>query len=611
MNKTPPHRNNKLSRSKATYSKTPAKHANMFMIPLIIMVAIIPLIVRYHDYNTRLSIFNWFQIDDSYFDFFLYYKQLYFILTCSVMLIIIGYKIYQDKKSLKFSPIFIPLGIYGLLALLSTVFSKYSSFGFTGIFEQFESVFVLLGYCLIVYYAFIFIDTEDDVKLLIHCVLISSLVLGALGISQIIGHDFYATETGLKLILPQAIWPQLNSFLFNFGKNRVYLSLYNPNYVGVYVALIAPILICLILTAKKPKTILLYLVALVGMAISLYGSASKAGVIGLMVSFIFILILHRKYIFHKSWLTLSILTVGIVAIIIISSIKYDTISNRIHSLLKPKKIEKPLTDIKTDKDITISYNGDQLKVAYTQDANGELAFSFTDNSNKKVAYSLNLEKSIYDITDERFTSFNIAPVSYNELLCIKVQIDGKDWLFCNQFEDGTYYYMNKVGRPDKIITAASALFDGYELFATGRGYIWSRTIPLLKDYLFLGSGADTFSIVYPQQDYVNLYNYGFPDQTITKPHSMYLQIGVQTGVLSLIAFLVFYIMYFISSICLYIKGHFDSFYSQIGVAIFIGTISYMITGISNDSTITVSPVFWVMIGIGIAVNCKLSSIRIK
>jgi O-antigen ligase len=122
----------------------------------------------------------------------------------------------------------------------------------------------------------------------------------------------------------------------------------------------------------------------------------------------------------------------------------------------------------------------------------------------------------------------------------------------------------------------------------------------------LGSGADTFIFEFPQQDYVNLYNYGYVDQLVTKPHSLYLQIGVQTGVLSLLALIVFYFMYFISSFKLYIKGQFMTYYSKVGLSIFIGTFSYLICEIANDSSITVAPVFWVLIGLGIAINHKVN-----
>jgi len=56
---------------------------------------------------------------------------------------------------------------------------------------------------------------------------------------------------------------------------------------------------------------------------------------------------------------------------------------------------------------------------------------------------------------------------------------------------------------------------------------------------------------------------------------------------------------------LYWKGTFSDYYYKVGVSIFIGTVSYMIAGISNDSTITVAPVFWVLIGIGTAINYRL------
>ena len=61
-------------------------------------------------------------------------------------------------------------------------------------------------------------------------------------------------------------------------------------------------------------------------------------------------------------------------------------------------------------------------------------------------------------------------------------------------------------------------------------------------------------------------------------------------------------MYFISCIKLYINDKSNSKLTYIGIAIFVGTISYMISAISNDSSITVAPVFWAVIGVGIAVN---------
>ncbi len=609
MNKKIEQHNKKLSKKANVDKYNSQKNFNLYMLPLIIAVAVIPLIVRYCQYNTGLSIFNWYSEDDHYFDFFLYYKHLFFILTCSIMLILVGVRIYHDKMQIKFTPALIPLGIYALLALLSTIFSKYSSFGYSGIFEQFESIFALLGYCLVVYYAFLFINTEDDVKLILRYLIISVFVLGLLGIAQTFGHDFFSTDFGLKNIFPFKYWDIRHDFTFKFGKNRAYLTLYNPNYVGVYVSLVAPILVCLVLSAKKAKTILIYLAALIGLIISLYGSESKTALIAIAFSSIFIIILMRRYIFRNLKVIIPVIAIGICSIIFLLFLNYNTISEKLNTLMQPDTTEKTLTDIKTEENITLTYRGNELRCNLSIDTDNQYNVNLTDANNQNIISYLNPDTSTFEIQDERFTGISIAPVMYENLLCVKIQIDGMDWLFSNQLGDGTYYYINRFGKPDKIITAKSALFTGYESFATGRGYIWSRTIPLLKNHIFLGSGADTFSITFPQQDYVNLYNYGFANEFITKPHNMYLQIGIQTGVLSLLAYLLFYGMYFCSSMYLYIKGRFDSFYSQVGVAIFIGTIGFMVAGLSNDSSIAVSPVYYALIGVGIAVNYKVNMER--
>ncbi|WMJ89813.1 O-antigen ligase family protein [Anaerocolumna sp. MB42-C2] len=573
-----------------------------YLLPLIFIAAILPFIMRFHEYDPGLSGYNWFTDEKSWFDAFLYFKQVFLLIVCSVMILIILYKIYQDRRFLNFSKSLIPIFVYGLLALLSTLFSKYLSFGLSGIYEQFESVFAILGYCLIVYYAFLFINTEEDIRFIFKYLLIGILVFCMLGLSQAIGHDFIMTGLAKLLILPQKYWNELG-LKFNFGANRVYLTLYNPNYVGVYVSLLAPILLALLLTEKHKLRKILYIIALIGLMISLIGSESKTSIISLSIALLFTLFFFRTYIFRKSKITIAIIGVCGIAVILIGALKFSAISNTINTMINVPKSSPALTDIRTEEMLSITYKDNILNVnADTSDNN--ITVILTDSEFNAVPYSVN-DANSFTISDPRFAGIQITPKLYNDVICLAINIDGKDWIFSNQLGDNTFYYLNAKGKFDKIKTADHVLFNDYENFASGRGYIWSRTIPLLKKYVLLGSGADSFTLVFPQQDYVNLYNAGFDGQLITRPHNMYLQIGVQSGVISLIAFLAFYILYFISCIKLYWRGTFDNFFSQAGVAIFIGTIAYMIAGISNDSTITVAPVFWVLIGIGVTINFKL------
>ncbi|WFR56326.1 O-antigen ligase family protein [Anaerocolumna sp. AGMB13025] len=546
--------------------------------------------------------YKWFSQDGLKTDVFLFYKQVFYIIVCSIMLLLIIYNAYKDKKKLTFSFTLLPLLLYGLFALLSTIFSKYTPFGFTGIYEQFESIFVILGYCISVYYAFLFIKTEDNLRFIFKYLLISIIILSLLGLSQILGHDFIGSDLAKNLILPSKLLGKLD-LSFNFGLHRVYLTLYNPNYVGVYVSLLAPILVGMLLAEKSRNKIILYITALIGLLISLLGSQSKTSVISLFFAAVLILILFRKYIFRKSKILISIYGIVVTVILVLFVLNFTKITNTVNTLFNMTKENPTLTDIKTGDDLVITYKGNDIKINLSM-ANDGMSILMKDGLDKIIPYTMDNGTGEFLINDERFSGLKAALTLYNQILCLKVNIDNKDWIFSNQLGDNSFYYLNVSGKFDKIKKAESALFTGHEMFASSRGYIWSRTIPLLKDNIF-GTGADTFVFAFPQQDYVNLYNAGFDGQLITRPHNMYLQMGVQTGVVSLIAFLLFYFIYFVSSIKLYINGTFNNFYSQVGVSIFIGTVAYMISGITNDSTITVAPLFWALIGIGLAINYKL------
>lgn len=574
-----------------------------YMIPLILIMSILPLIMNSYEYDSGLSNFNWYPNKNFHIDIFLYYKQLFFIIVCFIMFILVIFKVYKDRKKIRFFPTFIPLFIYGFLALTSTIFSEHFAFGIKGIYEQFESIFVILGYCLLVYYAYLFIDTEEDIKFIIKYFLIGIFIMIIIGLLQFIGFDLFGTNFVKKLYIAKKYWNQLDNITLTFGDKIVYLTLYNPNYVGLYVGLILPFITGLLLTERKIKHVTKYILVIIGLIICLIGSKSKAGIIGLFISLLFLVIFFRKYIFRNKMVTLALAGIGIVSMAFIIIAKGNTISNSIHNLLTPTKSSVSLTDIKTEEALTITYKNNDLVI--TSDPNNIANVFIKDTNGNDISSTYDSTINKYIINDERFAGISIVTDYLDNILCTQITIDGKDWIFSNQLGDNTYYYLNVYGKYDKINKADSAIFTGYETFATGRGYIWSRTIPLLKNNIILGSGADTYAFEFPHEDYVNYYNFGFEGQVLTKPHSMYLQIGVQSGVISLIAFIVFYLMYFISSFKLYIKGHFDNYFKQVGVSIFIGTIAYMIIGISNDSSITVAPIAWALVGIGIACNYKV------
>jgi len=156
-------------------------------------------------------------------------------------------------------------------------------------------------------------------------------------------------------------------------------------------------------------------------------------------------------------------------------------------------------------------------------------------------------------------------------------------------------------------------FVGKERLASSRGYIWSRSLPLVKDTLILGHGPDTFAAYFPQQDIKGkMYAYyGDMWQLVDKPHNLYLQIALNTGVISLMAMLALFLMYIIKSFKLYYRSNFDDFYSIAGLAIFLAVCGYLGAALFNDSVVSVAPVFWVLLGMGISINNIIKHQKIK
>lgn len=89
---------------------------------------------------------------------------------------------------------------------------------------------------------------------------------------------------------------------------------------------------------------------------------------------------------------------------------------------------------------------------------------------------------------------------------------------------------------------------------------------------------------------------------VDKPHNLYLQIGLDYGVIALIAFLFMIFVYLFDSIKLYAFKE-KYVHSQIlGISNALGIIGYLFAGFFNDSLISVAPVFWIVFGTGIAIN---------
>jgi O-antigen ligase len=143
---------------------------------------------------------------------------------------------------------------------------------------------------------------------------------------------------------------------------------------------------------------------------------------------------------------------------------------------------------------------------------------------------------------------------------------------------------------------------GLEGALSGRLFIWSRTLPLLTETVFFGRGPGTFALYFPQHDYVGkLLAAGDMARLYDKPHNLYLEIAFSTGLLSLACFLFLVLLYLKEGLRLYRQGNADLL-AATGSGVLAAVASYLVTALANDGFVTVAPVFWVLLGLGTAVN---------
>lgn len=617
----------KIHTKKKTNKKNKDSSSSLLaIVPIFMIILFVPIAVRALNVETYLADYIWYSKATTTMDIFLKIKSILFLLFCSLMIVYIGYQLFvtyqKDKRNKSYQPhnsnqfnytlagasklfidekCFIPLGLYMFLIVVSTIASKHSQIALRGMVEQFETMWVLLGYGLIVFYTYLFLSTIKQLQVIVNTVIVMITIVVSIGFTQFIGHDFFQTSLGKSLISKEEL-------SFRFEEGHVYTTLYNPNYVGLFVALLVPFLLIVIYSVKGYTKKILSGLLTIGLLCCAYGSKSSSGIIGIIASLLALVlllaILHRSYIIkHAKKIILGIVMCILVFVVVDISLNNpvgqyvaDTYRMITDSSAKP---ESNLSSIITrDDEVELVYKEEPLKIQFSTE-NEQYVFTFRDSTGEELKQQLSQDNRIITLTDERFQDFQFSITQYDTIICFSVNVEGSVWYFTNQ-TDGTYYYCNNYGKLLKIDQKQE--FKAFWNIGSGRGYIWDKTVPILKAHPILGTGPDTYALYFPNTDYLNLYHTGFSNEIITKPHSLYLQIAAQTGIPSLIAFLVFYAMYAVSSIRLYMRHNSKKYEVRIGLAILSGTFGYLVTSIANDSTIAVAPLFWTLIGVGLAIN---------
>ena len=576
------------------------------LLPIIFTLAFLPLAAKGQEVEISLDKYAWFPDGGFQYDFFMYWKEIIFLILAGWMLVMLMDRWLIRGIHFKNIKMCIPLVLYGGLTVLSAIFSVDKTLSLKGMWQQYESVWVLLGYLVAVFYCIQVVESINDVKILLTALALGALLQGILGITQISGHDFFSSAAG-KALLTAGFDPSVKEALrFNFaGDSSVYMALYTPDYAGVYVVLILPVLLALaaVIHNKVQKILFLALSGL--LVVCLWGSGSRTGLIALgILALMAVYFLTDKKLNgsdrKKRWLQAGIAVIIAISLICGYDLTNDhAISGAVGEIFQKKSYD--LEAIKADSDgLTLKYKGKKLKVTPELTEWG-MTLTAKENAEDKKTASWNSAKQCFTFAGTDYEDLEFDAYEQDDMQYLILKYAGINWNFYKEMGSDHFVYINQYGKDDTIVNAPAVL-KGHEKALSGRGYIWGRTIPLLLKHFLWGSGPDTFVAAFPQTDYVMKANTGIGmyQQLPTKAHSMYLQSALQTGVLSLICLLIFWGRYVICFIKNRRKKKSESRWLSLGI--FLGVTGFLLMGIMNDSNLAVSPIFWCLLGMGIAME---------
>lgn len=560
------------------------------LIPLLIVIVILPWIVHLAIYSCGYAEYEWYAAEDVIADFFCYYKSYFLDVVAIFSAIILAFRLGLYKEKTKNMKIYIPLLVYGVFVMLSTIFSINPKASLQGNFESFESVLVLIAYIIMSVYAYQIMEYERDYKIIWYAIVGIGIAFSVMGILQVFGYDFMDFSWVQRLIMSKEEFEMYGGTLEDtFSDGYVYLTLYNPNYAGIVLAMLFVIVFVMCMTEIEKKKKIAYGILSAVLMILVWFTYARASLFAILMVLCYLLFLQikskRMKVTKKRLVvlgtTMAVVTGVFVCVDSMADFKYI-------SRIFEQNEREPLESMTTESDgIHIRYADTNYLLWIEEDK-----LYCRNESTNEVLFALEGEemnlpmengaKAYYMPGDEKEAMIYLAETTLN---------------FVQQ--EGGYFYKTPSGKITDMTQVKAADFHGLEYLGSARGYIWSRILPLLKDNLIIGSGPDTFPEIFPQNDYAGKIVYSdTPEMVIEKGHNDYLTKWIQTGFCSLICIVVFYIILFLRGKKLY-QGcvPMDSFQNRIGYGCYLACIIYMMASFFNDSTLHTSPLFWVFAGI--------------
>jgi hypothetical protein len=146
-------------------------------------------------------------------------------------------------------------------------------------------------------------------------------------------------------------------------------------------------------------------------------------------------------------------------------------------------------------------------------------------------------------------------------------------------------------------------FYGREHWGTGRGYIFARSFPLFARYWLIGSGPDTFTTSFPNDDLLGKMVTGYANLVVDKAHNFYIQTWITKGGIAALAMIFLFGHYLLTTFVSLIRSKGEAVFTYgLRLGLLASVSAFAVASLATDSTIGSTGVFFVLLGMGYGLN---------
>lgn len=584
---------------------------------MICMMFVLPFMAYFHMQNITGKSIELFSSNDGYIiDLFLYCKEfmLLFIALFAVSFFI-GEKIFPDNPfhnnplyEKKARCILICTGIYFLFVLISGILSENKDVVLWGLHTEYEGIIAIFSYCIIFLTGYNYCGIYEARNFYKKAFFVLILIISILALFEYIYKPLIELPFIKYIIAPSEYRDIMNNVTSSNDFRESVLMFYNSNYMGSFCTIIFPVSFYYLISAVKNKNIrkiMISFIVFILMFIAIIASNSTASfyIAVFEASILIIMFTIKKCIIFKNKILYGFISFVLIVAVNLAS-ENEFIETFIKSMKNSGTYQNTSNVFEVD-EISISENSVNFR---SKDSEYQIKLPVNENETMTISGINNttfekilMDKNIINITDIN-SGANINAFLSEGILYL--DFGYKSTVDFAVTTSGVKAIVQNAKLIDKI---PSSVFNGtkwseFYSFATGRGYIWLNTLPIIKDCIIKGKGAGNFPFYFIQNDIAGLFNaHGTYRLIIDKPHNWYLQIAVTSGILSLIAVLILFVMFFISGVKFFVNTSSEDFIKNDDnifiICLFTGLFGFMLTGIVNDSIISVNPFFWFNFGI--------------